>query len=114
MSDPLLDARAMVLADLRARGLDTAAYVDVVDEVLRERRWWVDQWPEGAAYVAGQVAQDVQDRLQDGAVPWPRCTACDEEEQHALHIEPDLGPDPVWTCGRVGVVAPLGGLAHAG
>lgn len=111
MADSLLEARARVLDDLAARGLDSPAYVDVVEDVVAGRRWWVEQWPEGAAYVAGQVAQDVQDRLLDGATRWPRCTACTATEPHAMHIEPDLGPDPHWTCERAGLfVAPLGAL----
>ena len=42
VTDALLEARARVLHDLAARGLDTAAAVSVVDEVLTARRWWVD------------------------------------------------------------------------
>jgi hypothetical protein len=52
----------------------------------------------------------VQDRLLDAATRWPRCTTCDTAEPHDLHIEPELGPDPHWTCERAGVVAPLGAL----
>jgi TorA maturation chaperone TorD len=100
MSDSLLEARARVLDDLAARGLDSPQCVDLVEDVVTDRRWWVEQWPEGATYVAGQVAQDVQDR----------CTTCDTAEPHDLHIEPELGPDPHWTCERAGVVAPLGAL----
>ncbi len=111
-ADALLEARARVLHDLAARGLDTADAVDVLEDAVTERRWWVEQWPDGESFVAGQVAQDVQDRLLDGGVGrWPRCTACDETEPHALRIEPDLGPDPRWMCAESGiVVAPLGGL----
>jgi hypothetical protein len=113
MSDSLLEARARVLDDLAARGLNSPECVDVVEDVVTERRWWVEQWPEGAAYVAGQIAQDVQDRLLDGATRWPRCTACAAAEPHDLHIEPELGPDPHWTCERAGlVVAPLGALGQ--
>ena len=110
--DPLLSVRALVLRDLAARGLDSPAAVDVLEDAVQERRWWVQEWPEGAAYVAGQVAQDVQDRLLDvGVARWPRCTACDEVEPHELRIAPELGPDPHWTCERAGmVVAPLGSL----
>lgn len=113
MADVLLDARARVLDDLRARGLDVPEYVDVVEDVVTERRWWVEQWPEGAAYVAGLVAQDVQERLLDAATRWPRCEVCGEPEPHELQVEPELGPDPHWTCGRRGVVvAPLGALGR--
>jgi len=111
MSDPLMDARARVIADLTARGLATPEAVDVVEDVVTERRWWVEEWPEGADYVAGQIAQDVQERLLGRETRWPRCDGCDEPEPHELHIEPELGPDPQWTCERVGVVvAPLGAL----
>lgn len=111
-TDALLDARARVLHDLAARGLDTPAAVDVLEDAVTERRWWVGQWPDGESFVAGQVAQDVQDRLLDGGLSrWPRCTACDETDPHALHIEPDLGPNPRWLCEKSGiVVAPLGEL----
>jgi hypothetical protein len=114
--DALLAARAGVVHDLGARGLDTAAAVDVVEDVVAARRWWVEHWPGGAPLVAGQVAQDVQEKLQDGAgVRWPRCTtaACPGTAPHQLHISPDLGPDPQWVC-EVGalVVAPLGALTR--
>ncbi len=75
---------------------------------MSERRWWVAQWPEGAAYVAGQVAQDVQDRLMDTEGRWPTCRL---HVREPLVLEPELGPDPRWVCGEgCGVVAPLGGL----
>lgn len=112
-TDVLLTARALVLRDLQARGLDSPAAVDVVEDTLTARRWWVEQWPDGAAFVAGQVAQDVQDRLlDDGLGRWPLCTGCPpDEDPHALHIQPDLGPDPQWVCEKSGTrVAPLGGL----
>jgi hypothetical protein len=111
-ADPLLEARARVLHDLGARGLDSAEAVDVLEDVVTERRWWVGEWPDGASYVAGQVAQDVQDRLFDGQIGrWPRCTACDETDPHELRIEPELGHDPRWLCDKSGiVVAALGEL----
>ena len=43
VTDALLEARARVLHDLVACGLDTAATVSVVDEVVTARRWWVDE-----------------------------------------------------------------------
>ena len=64
--DPLLAARALVLHDLAARGLAQPAVVSMLEKSLSERRWWLSQWPEGAAYVLGLVAQDVQDA--EGAV----------------------------------------------
>lgn len=110
--DVLLEARAMVLRDLTARGFDTAPAVDVLEDVLAERRWWIQQWPDGADYLAGQIAQDVQDRLLDTQLGrWPRCTACDQTEVHELRISPELGVDPQWICEESGMtVAPLGSL----
>lgn len=102
----------MVLRDLSTRQLDVPAAVDVLDAAVSERRWWVEQWPAGADYVAGQLAQDVQERLLDsGLGRWPLCTSCDETAVHELHIQPELGPDPHWTCEKAGItVAALGSL----
>ncbi|HSI93140.1 MAG TPA: hypothetical protein VK925_06535 [Jiangellaceae bacterium] len=112
VDDVLLDARAVVLRDLGARAFDSAAAVDVLEDVLTERRWWIEQWPDGASYVAGQIAQDVQDRLLDLRLGrWPRCTACDQTQVHELRISPELGTDPHWICEESGMtVAPLGAL----
>lgn len=112
MTDSLLAARALVLHDLQARDLGAANSVDVLENALSERKWWIEQWPEGADYVAGQVAQDVQDQmLDDNIARWPLCTACDETSPHELHIDPELGPDPHWLCEKSGIrVAPLGHL----
>ncbi len=115
MTDALLEARARVLHDLAARGLDNAATVSVVDEVLTARRWWVDQWPDGAPFVACLVAQDVQEALLEQVGRWPLCTAThdpeDEAAEHELRVSPDLGEDPHWVCEEVGVVvAPVGAL----
>ena len=112
IDDVLLDARALVLRDLGARQFDSPAAVDVLEDVVAERRWWIEQWPDGAAFVAGQIAQDVQDRLLDGQLGrWPRCTACDNTRIHELRISPELGADPQWVCEESGItVAPLGSL----
>lgn len=113
MTEPaLLAGRACTLHDLTARGLDTPVVVDVVEDVVGARRWWVGQWPQGASCVAGQVAQDVQERLlDDHGLRWPECTTCPEHAVHVLRISPDLGPHPHWTCEESGqVVAPLGAL----
>lgn len=114
----IYDARASVLADLQARGVATADTVSALDEACSQRRWWVAQWPEGAAYIAGLIAQDVQDALidQHGRTDrrglWPLCKGCRDAPLHALHIAPDLGgPDPSWVCDESGtVVAELGRL----
>jgi len=111
-------ARAQVLADLQACGLTTPGAVTVLDEACSERRWWLEQWRDGAPYIAGLVAQDVQDGLadrfgrHDREGLWPVCGACPEGPVHALHIEPDLGgPDPHWVCEESGtVVARVGRL----
>lgn len=111
--DVLLDARARALRDLEARGLATAAHVSRLEEAISERGWWSEQWPEGRAYVAGLVAQDLQDALFDEGERWPICTACDERAPlHSLTLTPDLGgPDPTWVCEESGrVIAPLGQL----
>lgn len=112
MTDRLLQARALVLHDLAVCGAATARLVDVVEDIVTERRWWVEEWPEGAEYVAGQVAQDVQDRLLDEGLRWPPCPVHqDSADQHCLHIEPDLGAESWWSCSVDATpVAPLGAL----
>lgn len=81
---------------------------------MTHRRWWVEQWPEGAEFVAGLVAQDVQDALLERYGRWPLCPACSpEDEPHALDVEPELGPDPHWVCTKAAVaVAPVGALGE--
>ena len=111
--EALLDARARILADLTATGAADARAVDLLENALAERRWWADEWPEGTAFVAGQVAQDVQDALfDDGIARWPLCRLCEpEEDPHELRINPELGPDPTWVCEQSGqVAARLGAL----
>ena len=111
MDELMLAARAVVLADLAARRRATPAAVDALEEALAQRRWWAEQWPEGRAYVAGLVAQDVQDALVEQGERWPLCLTCDGPE-HSLYIRPDLGgPDPTWICEETSRTrAPLGGL----
>jgi hypothetical protein len=105
-------ARALVLADLAARDVADAGVVSLVEEAVTHRRWWVEQWPEGVEYVAGLVAQDVQDALLERYGRWPLCPVCDAGDPHALDVEPELGPDPHWVCSKAGVVvAPVGGLS---
>lgn len=111
----LLDARARVLADLTARQLATATAVSALEEACASREWWAAQWPQGAEYVAGLVAQDVQDALFESAGRWPLCLACDEGPVHSLYIQPDLGgPDPVWVCEETGEVAAALGFLNRG
>jgi hypothetical protein len=107
----LFEARSRVLKDLEARRSATAEAVSFLEDAISSRTWWAEQWPEGVHYVAGLVAQDVQDALFEAAGRWPLCLTCGGPA-HSLYIQPDLGgPDPVWVCEESGdVVAPLGGL----
>jgi hypothetical protein len=111
-----LAARALVLADLEARRAATPAVVSALEDAVASRQWWAEQWPEGEVYVAGLVAQDVQDAAFDAGVRWPICHACGDAPEHSLHIQPDLGgPDPMWVCEESGqAVAELGRLSAAG
>jgi hypothetical protein len=104
-------ARAMVLADLVAGEVADADVVSLVEDSVAHRRWWVGEWPEGVGFVAGLVAQDVQDALLERYGRWPLCPVCRDGEPHALDIRPELGPDPHWVCEQVGVrVAAIGSL----
>ncbi|MBW5483485.1 hypothetical protein [Streptomyces bambusae] len=104
-------ARALVLADLVAGEVAEADVVSLVEDSVAHRRWWVEQWPEGVGYLAGLVAQDVQDALLSKYGRWPLCPVCSHGDPHALDVEPELGPDPYWVCGKAGVkVAAVGSL----
>jgi len=105
-------ARADVLHDLEATRVAEASAINLLEDALATRRWWLDQWPAGAAYIGGLIAQDVQDALLETVGRWPLCPACPEGEPHVIHIHPELGgPDPVWLCEVSGAaVAPLGQL----
>jgi hypothetical protein len=109
-----LAARAAVLADLQARRHASAEAVSALEDALEQRRWWAEQWQEGTVYVAGLVAQDVQDALHESVGRWPLCASCGDAPEHPLYIQPDLGgPDPVWVCEVTGnAVAPLGRLGE--
>ncbi|HEY9565910.1 MAG TPA: hypothetical protein VIR30_19260 [Nocardioides sp.] len=112
MTDQLLSARATVMRDLEATGIASAEIVSLLEDAVSERRWWAEQWPQGAVYVGGLVAQDVQDALLEKVGRWPLCTQCEDDDTHPLYIQPELGgPDPHWVCEHSGtVIAPLGGL----
>lgn len=107
----LLRVRAQVLRDMEATGVADPHSVSVLESALTARRWWLDEWPDGEEYVAGLVAQDVQDELLDSKGRWPLCPRC-EGGTHAVYIHPDLGgPHPAWVCEETTeVVAPLGGF----
>jgi hypothetical protein len=104
-------ARARVLADLVAGDVAQADVVSLVEDSVTQRRWWVEQWPDGSTFVAGLVAQDVQDALLEKYGRWPLCPVCPTGDPHALEVEPELGPDPHWVCHKAGVkVAAVGSL----
>ncbi|GAA5155408.1 hypothetical protein GCM10023340_40600 [Nocardioides marinquilinus] len=95
-----------MLADLTARKLATPHAVSALEDACDSRQWWASQWPEGAVFVAGLVAQDVQDALLESVGRWPVCLQCDDGPPHSLYIQPDLGgPDPVWVCEETGEIA---------
>ncbi|WP_198535518.1 hypothetical protein [Streptomyces caatingaensis] len=108
-------ARALVLADLTAGRVAEPDVVSLVEDAVAARRWWVEQWPEGVGFVAGLIAQDVQDALLERHGRWPLCPVCvDSGDPHALEVEPELGPDPHWACTKQAVlVAPVGQLGSA-
>ncbi|MGA9749716.1 MAG: hypothetical protein WBQ50_19865 [Nocardioides sp.] len=112
--DALMTARALVLHDLEATGAAGPESVSALEDSLTTRRWWASQWEEGRVYVAGLIAQDVQDALLEKVGRWPLCHACDELDPHAMYIHPELGgPDPMWVCENSAIaVAPLGKLTR--
>jgi hypothetical protein len=107
---------AAVLARARAdvaRDLADPRWDDATDAAVEHRRWWLEQWPDGAPHVLGLLAQDVQEAVHEHDPLWPICPepTCPERGAHPLFVEPDLGPDPFWTCARTGLpVAPVGHL----
>lgn len=109
-------ARALVLHDLEVTRAVDPGSVSALEDSVSTRRWWTSQWEEGRQYVAGLIAQDVQDALLEQVGRWPICMACDGNgasgDPHALYIHPDLGgPDPTWICEESDTtVAPLGHL----
>ena len=105
-------ARARVMDDLVAGDVADAEIVSLVEDAVTHRRWWVQQWPEGAAFVTGLIAQDVQDALLERYGRWPLCPVCTEEGPHALEVEPELGTNPRWVCSKATVsVVPVGALS---
>lgn len=105
----------MSLEDARAalrRDLENPSYDGLVDTCVEQRRWWVEQWPDGEQFLVCLVAQDVQEAVQEDQPRWPLCA---EHGDHALAVEPDLGTDPFWVCERSGLpVAPVGSLRQLG
>jgi hypothetical protein len=98
----LAHARALVAHDLHGR------WEPALDAALEHRRWWLSSWPDGAELVPGLLAQDVQEAAHAEDPLWPPCPTC---RDHALFVEPDLGPDAFWVCHRTGLpVAEVGQL----
>jgi hypothetical protein len=82
----------------------------VVERCAGERRWWVEQWADGAPFLLCLLAQDVQEAVNGSADPkWPLCL---EHGDHALVVEPDLGTDPFWVCERSGLPVAAVGFLH--
>jgi hypothetical protein len=110
------DRTEAVLANARAavaRDVADPSWEHAVDAAVQHRRWWLEQWADGAPHVLGLLAQDVQEAVHEVTPDWPACTeaSCPAVGGHPLLVEPDLGPDPFWTCHRTGLpVAPVGGL----
>ena len=114
--DHRLFLAARALGPRRPRGPpagDAPTAVSALEDAVAARRWWAEQWPEGEMYVAGLVAQDVQDAAIDAGQPVAALPDLSRRAEHALHIQPDLGgPDPVWVCEESGTaVAELGRLS---
>jgi hypothetical protein len=108
VDEALADARARLLHDLAATTPTTPAVVDVLEDVLTERRSWAAPWPDGAAFLTCLVAQDLQESLAEIIGRWPNCRL---DGGHQLHVEPDLGENPRWVCEScAAVAAPIGGL----
>lgn len=104
----LAEARARVLHDLSATLPTSPTGVDALDAAVHERRAWVEPWPDGAAFLACLIAQDVQEALATTVGRWPQCRT---DGSHTLHVEPDLGDDPHWVCEDCStVIAPIGAL----
>jgi hypothetical protein len=104
VTDALAQARAALLQD-------APSYADLVEQAVDGRRWWLEEWPDGAPHLLCLVAQDLQEAVHQTREPlWPQCQ---EHQDHPLLVEPDLGPDPFWVCHRTGLpVAPVGSLPH--
>lgn len=114
LEQALHTARARVLADLTASDVARADVVSLVEDAVSHRRWWVEQWPEGVTFVDGLVAQDVQDALLERYGRWPLCPVCGGSDLHALEVEPALGENPRWVCGKTATaVARVGSLGGA-
>ena len=109
------DLSAAVGTTLDGRPWPVGVWEAALQDALAQRAWWLAQWEQGADHVLGLVAQDVQEAVHELDPDWPACTeaSCPAHLAHALFVEPDLGPDPFWTCHRTGLpVAPVGALGR--
>jgi hypothetical protein len=88
---------------------DAPAHSALIATAVEGRRWWLQEWPDGAPHVLCLLAQDLQDLVHESVdALWPVCA---EHGDHPLLVEPDLGPDPFWVCHRTGLpVAAVGSL----
>ena len=99
---------------LVSRDLADPRWAAALDAAVEQRRWWLEQWPQGTEHVLCLLAQDVQEAVHASDPDWPRCTepTCPDAGRHALFVEPDLGPDPFWVCHKTGLpVAAVGSLS---
>jgi len=100
-------------AEAVRRDLGGLPYQNALDAAVAMRVWWLAQWADGAPHVLGLLAQDVQEAVRAELPLWPPCPeiTCPDRLDHPLFVEPDLGPDPFWTCERTGLpVASVGQL----
>jgi hypothetical protein len=101
VTDHLNQASGAARRDLTVTGQWNDAAATALDAAVQQRSWWLAQWPEGGEHLEGLVAQDVQEWVHDHVdSDWPLCP---EHRDHALFVEPDLGPDPFWVCHRSGL-----------
>jgi hypothetical protein len=101
VTDYLAEAAAAAEHDLAATGQWTDPAAAALAAAVDRRSWWLGQWAEGGEHLFGLIAQDVQEWVHDNVDSlWPLCP---EHVDHALFVEPDLGPDPFWVCNRTGL-----------
>ncbi len=101
MTDPMTQATDAARHDLTVTGQWTDPAEAALSAAVQQRSWWLEQWPEGGEHLPGLIAQDVQEWVHDHVdSDWPLCP---EHRDHALFVEPDLGPDPFWVCHQSGL-----------
>ena len=90
----IFSARALVLADLEARRCATPEAVSALEDAMSQRTWWAEQWPEGEQYVAGLVAQDVQDALFETVGPLAGVRQCGAPSTPSTSSPTSAAPTP--------------------